>query len=1028
MFITSDRLTHLRVHSNFTLLGALPTVDRLVDQAVADGMTALALTDRNALYGAVLFAKACQKAGIRPIIGLTLTVAADALANEPSDLVLLARNPRGYQTLCYLSSYLQAAPDREQRLQRGVPWAVVAAHSDGLIAIDGGRCGRLAMLLRDGRQAAAREYAGMLYAAFGRFAFIGLELNNAADHTLAPMITALAAQTGVKPVAVQPVYTMQPQDRPVVRLLAAIRDNCRLDTVPDTALPDGGDPSVDLHWLSTVQLADRFRNFQDALENIGRIIDQCEPALPDGRPIWPDLHLPVGNTPATALAKLAETGFRNRYGSDAPATIRDRLHGELAVINRHGFAPLFIVVADIVRFARANDVPVSTRGSVANSLVAYCTGITTVDPIEHDLLFERFLNPARVSLPDIDLDFCSRRRDRVLAYVRETYGAERMALVATVNTFKLKSAVRAAGKAYGCDETTLKRLARQLPRGWHPDPRRRETLTDAELLDRYPDAADRAVIAAALTVVGRPDHLSVHPGGVVLTPGLLTEFVPLQWTVKGFVITQYDHRDVEKIGLPKLDLLGIRALTVVADSAELIRANQPDFDLDAIPEPDDRTTAILRRGATIGVFQCESTGAQRTLRKLKATTVRDLAVANAFFKPGPATGGMAAAFVRRYRGEEPVTFLHPALEPILGATMGVLLFQEQVLRVAVEIAGLNWEQANEIRRGISKFDGPALSALQYEFIAGCQQVSGFGRRQAEQLWQQVLPFAGYGFNQGHATAYAAVSYQSAYLKAHYPAAFLCARLVNGGGYHHPAIYIAEARRLGIAVRPPHVNHSARHFTLDESGDQPVLWMGLGWVRDVRRKAVARLVADRPYASLHDLLLRVPLQTKEAVHLIQCGALDGLGTSRAALLAEFEAQQRAGNVRQMAFDFGGEEAIVAAESVAQRFEWEQQLLGMPISVHPIDLLAQPVPDATPLNRLARSREQQVTVVGARLPGWSRSEFLFGDGTTFIEVVLAKGNRPMRPRPWQLIALHGRWRRDAWGSGWLEADTITALDLA
>ncbi|MCO5192041.1 MAG: DNA polymerase III subunit alpha [Anaerolineae bacterium] len=1013
------------MHSNFTLLGALPPVQQLAAQAAADGMTALALTDRNALYGAVLFSNACRNVGIRPIIGLTLSVAADAIFSETFDLVLLARNRVGYQALCFLSSYLQAAPDREQRLQRGVPWAVVAEHTDGLVAIDGGRHGRLAALLRDGHQSAVHEFAGRLRDAFGRFAFVGVELNNAADRALAPAVMALAAQTGIGPVALQPVYTMLPQDRPTVRLLAAVRDNCRLDEVPDAALPDGGDPSVALHWLSPLQLTDRFRAYPEALETIGRIIDDCEPSLPDGRPIWPDLRLTAAQTPAAALAQLAEEGLISRYGSDVSATIRDRLRHELSVINRHGFAPLFIVVADIVRFARANGVPVSTRGSVANALVAYCTGITTVDPIEHDLLFERFLNPARVSLPDIDLDFCSRRRDRVLAYVRETYGADRMALVATVNTFKLKSAVRAVGKAYGRDEAALKQLARQLPRGWHPDPRRRETLSDDDLLNRYPDAADRAVVAAALTLVGRPDHLSVHPGGVVLTPGPLTDVVPLQWTAKGFVITQYDHRDVETIGLPKLDLLGIRALTVVADSAELIRASYPDFALDAIPEPDDGTAAILRRGATIGVFQCESTGSQRTLRQLKATTVRDLAVANAFFKPGPATGGMAAAFVRRYRGEEPVTFLHPALESILGSTMGVLLFQEQVLRVAVDIAGLSWEQANEIRRGISKFDGSAINALQDEFIVGCRRVSGFSNRQAEQLWQQVLPFAGYGFNQGHATAYAAVSYQSAYLKAHYPATFLCARLVNGGGYHHPAVYIAEARRLGIAVHPPHVNHSLRHFTLDERGDQLALWMGLGWVRDVRRKTVARLIAGRPFVSLHDLLLRVPMQAKEVLHLIRCGALDGLGSSRAALLAAFAAQQRAGNVRQMAFDFGGEDTVVSAESVAQRFEWEHELLGMPISVHPVDLQTQPLPDAVPLNRLSRSREQRVTVVGARLPGWSRSEFLFGDGTTFIEVVLSRESRPMRPRSWQLAALQGRWRRDAWGGGWLSADAVDLL---
>ena len=681
-------------------------------------------------------------------------------------------------------------------------------------------------------------------------------------------------------------------------------------------------------------MTERFARFPEALTTIGHIVARCGDALPDGRPIWPALKLPPTQTPDAALAALAAEGLAARYGDAPDLTIRQRLQAELDAIAQHGYAPLFLLVADIVHFARSQDIPVSTRGSVANSLVAYCVGITTVDPIAHNLLFERFLSPARSDPPDIDLDFCSRRRDEVLDYVRRAYGEERVALVATVSTLRPKSAVRETGKAFGLSDQDINRLVHLLPRDWHPDPRRRSRKTVADVLAEVDDPRLQEVIREAYALVGQPHHLSIHPGGIVVSPGPLTDVAPVQWAPKGFLITQYEHVDVEAIGLPKIDLLGIRALTVLADASDLARRfHDPDFRLADIPLDDPRTGDMLTVGDTIGVFQCESTGAQRTLRQLRARTIADLAVANAFFKPGPATGGMARTFIKRYRGEEAVRYLHPALEPILGHTKGVLIFQEQILRVATEIAGLSWEQADHLRRGMSKFQAAEMEAMRAAFIAGCQRPApgpGFTPQQAATLWEQVAAFAGYGFNQGHATAYADVSYRSAYLKAHYPAEFLCARLADWGGFHHPAIYIAEAMRLGIAVRPPHVNHSAGHFTLSwGDGARPTLWMGLGQVRDVRQSAIESLIAERdrhPFRDLRDVLSRASLQPKEVLHLIQCGALDGLGSSRAALLVEAEAIRRSGNAWQLTFDFAAPD--VPPETPAQRLAWEHHLLGQP----------------------------------------------------------------------------------------------------
>ncbi|MGB5048224.1 MAG: DNA polymerase III subunit alpha [Caldilineaceae bacterium] len=1077
--------THLHVHSQYSLLGATPTIDGLVERAVADGLTSLALTDTNALYGAVRFAKSCGDAGIQPLIGMALTVRPPADGDNlpsPEPLLLLAENPAGYRSLCRLSSAIQNHPEREERARRGLAWDELRENREGLLAIAGGRRSWLESCLRAGDEGAADRFVGKLAGLFDERAFLALEIQRPEDGEIARQVAGLGARFGLVSLAVQPVYTLDAEDRELLRLLAAMEHNCRLGGVDPVCLPHRGDGQVTTHWLSGPAMESRFADFPRALAATADIAARCQACLPDGRPIWPVIQRP-GRFSETCqvsheqshdetLAEMAGAGLVRIYGEAADPTIQARLERELAAIAAHGFAPLFLLVADLVDFARSKQIPVSTRGSVANCLVAYCVGITDVDPVAHKLLFERFLNPARTELPDIDLDFCSRRRDEVLEYARERFGADRVALVATVSTFQAKSAVRETGKAYGLDEADIKRLSKLLPRAWHPDPRRRSRSTVDDLLAELDDPRLQTVVRQAWRLIGQPSHLSVHPGGLVATPGPTTDFAPLQWTPKGFAITQYDHKDAEAIGLVKVDVLGIRALTVLADAVELVRARfAPELRLETIPDGDPATAHILATGETIGVFQCESTGAQRTLRQLKAGNQRDLAVANAFFKPGPATGGMAAAFVRRYRGEEPVRFLHPALEPILGDTQGVLLFQEQILRLATEIAGLSWEEAEHLRRGMSKFRADEMEHIRARFVAGCQRAGGvlsqrcpefiegskggpgLSDQQARTLWEQVEPFAGYGFNQGHATAYAAVSYRSAYVKAHWPAEFLCARLADWGGFHHPAVYIAEAQRLGIGVRPPHVNISGGHFRLvyEENGTQidaderrlmqskirenppdpfdrlrtpprhprsiPVLYMGLGQVRELTGNCIQRIVAERvagPFADLRDFLLRVEPQPKELNHLIRCGGLDGLGASRAELLQEAEDLRRSGHAGQMGFGFLAGD--VGAESAAERLAWETELLGQPVSVHPVALVPRP-PGCVALADLPNQPGKLVTVIGARLPGWTGGKgFFLDDGTGFVVV---QGEGMPVPKPWQVVTLRGRWVVDGWGGGILEA---------
>jgi DNA-directed DNA polymerase III PolC len=903
--------------------------------------------------------------------------------------------------------------------------------------LDGGKTGWLEGYLRSEDQGAADRYVAQLSGLYLDHCFLSLEIHKDGDEEVAKQIVALGKRFGTPAVAVRPIYILEPEDRSTLHLLAAIDHNCRLEEVTDSMLPAR---DLDLHWFSPSEITQRYKAFPDAVKMVGEIVERCEPSLPDGSPIWPALKLVDDQSPDEALATKARFGLEEKFGPEIDGVVMDRLQVELDAIASRGYAPLFLVVADIARYARQAEIPVNTRGSVANSLVAYCVGITTVDPIAHDLLFERFLNPARTDLPDIDLDFCSRRRDEVLNYVCQEYGQNRVALVATISTLQLRSAVRETAKAHGFKEDRIKKLTAKLPRGWHPDPRRRDQRTVDELLTEMDDERERKVVKDGYQIVGQPRHLSVHPGGVVITPGPLTDVVPVQWAPKGFLITQYDHSDVEAIGLPKIDLLGIRALTVLSDATELIRDHhKPDFRLEEISLDDPKTGDLLSRGETIGVFQCESQGAQRTLRQLRARTVRDLAISNAFFKPGPATGGMAQAFVRRYRGEEPVSYLHPALKPILESTKGVLIFQEQILRVAREIAGLRWEEADHLRRGVSKFRATEMEAMRTRFIAGCQRQPpdgpGFNPQQAERLWEQVVAFAGYGFNQGHATAYAGVSYRSAYLKTYWPAEFLCSRLAGRGGYHHPAIYMAEALRLDIQVRPPHINHSHRRFTVShEEGEGedlvPVLWMGLDQIRDLRRKSIAAIRSQREgtlFTSLQDLITHVSLQDRELTHLIQCGALDGLAENRTALLDEAESIVRAGTAYQRVFSFV-QASVMSPETPAQRMTWEQHVLGLPVSVHPIDTVERTPEDAIPLTSLPESPNRVVLVIGARLPGWTGGKgFFFSDGKSFVNVIMdevALANRE-KPPAWEPLSLSGRWRVDEWGSGWFQAEEMEEI---
>ena len=980
---------HLHVHSYFSLLDGCASPAALAQAAAQAGMPALALTDHDALYGAIEFYDACRQQGIQPILGMELTL--DTNSSLPDSLVLLARDKEGYANLCRLSSALQTRPDREVGLQRGLHVDKLEGRCGGLIVLSGGKRGRLDRLVRAGQEQQAAAVAAGWSERFGRESFfVEVQIQELGDAEVASSLSALADSQGLFTVATNNIHYLAPDGAAQCRLVTAMNAIKPLESVP---------PRLGLHFASAAEMGSTFAGYPEAMANTLAIAQECHLELALGQPVFPKIRLPADQTAGELLRAQALAGAEQRYDI-LDGEVVNRLEHEMAIIDGMGYSPLFLIVADVVRFAREKGVPVNLRGSAAGSLVAYCLGISAVDPIALDLYFERFLNPERRDPPDIDLDLCSRRRGEVIRYIYERYGEERVATICTYARLRARSAWREVGKAYGLPQARVDAVAREIPRFFHPGMVSEVNEAQERLLAQARNEQEREALAAAWSLDRHPRHLSVHPGGVVIAPGRLTDLVPLQLAAKGLIITQYDLHGIEQLGLVKIDLLGIRALTVVADSIERVRRREPEFSCNAIPDGDTATGDMLAEAATIGCFQIESPGMRRTLRELGTRTVQDLTVSLALYKPGPMRGGLKDAFVRRHRGEEPTEYLHPALEPILRTTHGVVLYQEQVLRIAHELAGFTLGEADTLRRAIAHLGhGDEMMPLREGFIERVGEVSGIPGDVAERLWELMASFAGYGFLKAHAASYAAVAYQTAYLKAHYPAEFLTAVLHNWGGYYPQRVFLGEARRLGLEVHPPHVNHSRRRFELEADPDgRGVLWMGLGQIRALRRTTIAAILEARGkhlFSSMDDLLLRARPRVTEAENLVKAGALDGLGPGRKALLAQL-AGRLPGAPLQMALPLGLAEEVDHGEfSLAEQLALEVEMLGWPVSAHPLEPYAQVLSKrgVIPSDALGRHVGQQALVSGARMGLWGerRGRITLEDEAGLFAVRLTRGRR-------------------------------------
>ena len=897
---------HLATHSAFSLQEGLSTPTDLVQAAQANGMPALGLTDHNLLTGVIEFVTACKAVDMQPIIGLEIDI-------NDGPVSLFATSLEGWSCLCRLSSNLKLRDNPD------APCTVdmLASCSKDLIAIS-----RQPQLLKD---------------IFPERLYVNIQDPNDAEH-----LSNLARHLGLPTVVTHAIYYLAPEQASLQRTLAAVRLGTTIATLPkDAAAPP------DTYFLTAHQMQKRFQQYPQAIAATNEIAERCKFDLPIGSSQMPKVPLPDGVTAEQHLRGKATRGAIQLYGEITPV-IQDRLDHELEIIARMGFEPIFLIVEDVLNFARQKGVPFSSRGSAASSLVAHCLGITSPDPLRLNLYFERFLNPARTTPPDIDTDLCSRRRDQVIQHVFDMYGSERVAVVGTINRYRPKSALGDIAKAHGLEPAKVRELSNQLPHAFWMrfavGADGKPTSPFAALRAAYSSQTYQAIFDEAEAILKLPRHLSMHPGGVVVAPGALTDLVPVMRSGgKGTIITQLDLDSVEALGLVKIDLLGIRGLTVMGDVAQFIQADQPDrFEtaltvLDSTPSDDPDTAQKIETGATIGCFQIESPGMRSTLREIHARSEDDIMAALALYRPGPLSGGLKDAFVRRFKGQEPVKHIHPALAPLLDETFGVILYQEQVLRIANAIAGFDLAEADLLRRAMSHFDpGKRMQELKRKFITQANERNAIPVDVGERIWEMMAAFAGYGFPKAHAASYAKLGWRSAWCKTHYPAEFMAAVLANWGGYYSQRVYLGEARRMGLTVRPPHINYSAHNFTVKKLIDsqEQALFMGLDQVKELTNRTIQRIIQFAPFLSAEDFLTRVDPRVQEAENLARVGALEGLGNIPSVL----KRLQNGGWQQNQLSLFEWVDSNEEDWSLQQKVDAQLEILGVSLAAHPLELVA------------------------------------------------------------------------------------------
>lgn len=922
----------------------------MVARAAELGMPALALTDHGNLSGTVKFYRAAKAAGVKPILGCELYVAPDsrhsrdpATGRSPHHLVVLASDGAGWQNLLVLAN---RAHTEGFYYKPRVDLDLLADHSEGLIALSACESGEVQRHLIRSRPDEAAAAAGRLAEIFrGRF-YVELQ-----DHglersrTLVREQLALARRLGLPVVATADVHYLDPDDREPHQVLINIQAGKKLSD-PDARSFDG----EGYHFLTEEEMQSRFEEVPEALAATVEVAGRCELELDLGRRLLP--QYPSPRSPNDELAEQAWAGACARYGDPLPPEVEERLRYELSVITRMDLAPYFLIVADFVGYARRRRIPVGPgRGSAAGSLVSYALGITQVDPLKFHLLFERFLNPDRVSLPDFDIDFCIRGRDEVIRYVAERYGRDHLAQIATFDRMAARSVVRDVARVLGLPYEKSDRIAKLVPFGMPLS----RALAEVPQLKELAQAEDehRRLFTIARRLEGLLRNSSTHAAGVVIAPEPLERFVPLLRLPDGQFVTQFDMHDVEAVGLLKMDFLGLRNLTLLDDVARLVeRRLGVTVDLDKLPLDDPAVFELIRSGNTSGVFQIESAGMKALIRRLEPTEFRDLIAILGLFRPGPLDSGMADDYIERKHGRQPVTYPHPATEEVLAETYGLPIYQDQILLLAQRLAGFGLGEADLLRRAMGKKKPEEMAEMEERFVGGCV-ARGIPASDARRIFADIEKFSRYGFVKAHSTAYAFITYWTAYFKAHYPTEFMAALLTSvQDNTDKVAAYIEECRGMGIEVLPPDVNESDVAFT---PVAEKKIRFGLGAIKHVGAGAVEAILARRGegFQSFFDLCQRLDPErvSREAVEcLIKAGAMDRFGLPRRSLmalscegvrLAQLTRAQRASG--QQSF-FAAEELVPKLEVEQAEFprevllEFERELLGLYLSGHPLDAYA------------------------------------------------------------------------------------------
>jgi len=898
--MSSTQFVHLRLHSEFSVVDGIVRIGDAVDRAARDGQGALAITDGANLFGAVRFYTAARKKGVKPIIGCDLWISNDVDRDNPHRMIVLVQDRTGYLNLCDLLTRAYLENQHRNRAEVRIDWfeGDGGRRCSGLIALSGGRHGAVGSALLAGRGEAAVLEAQRLAAAFpGRFY---LELHRTGDPRDAAQTRAaigLAVQHQFPVVATHPIQFLAKDDFRAHEARVCIADGYRL---ADPRRPQRYTPEQ--YYKSQAEMAALFADVPAALVNSVEIAKRCNLTLELGKPRLPPFPTPAGVTLDDHCRALSVAGLERRLASLYPdegqrATRRpeyeSRLDLELATIAKMGFSGYFLIVADFINWAKGNGIPVGPgRGSGAGSLVAYSLGITDLDPLRYGLLFERFLNPERVSMPDFDIDFCQDNRDRVIDYVKQKYGHEAVSQIATFGTLGAKAVVRDAGRVLDLPYTKCDQLSKLIPH----NPADPWTLTRA--LEQEPafaeaveaDEENQELIELAKPLEGLTRNVGMHAGGVLIAPGKLTDFCPLYCApgAQGAAISQFDKDDVEAIGLVKFDFLGLTTLTILDLTLKYVRKLDPSYalDLDTIPLDDPRTYEVFKQAATTAIFQFESRGMRELLKRAKPDRLEDLIALNALFRPGPMD--LIPDYVDRKHGRQRVEYLHPSIEPILAETYGVMVYQEQVMRIAQVVGGYSLGGADLLRRAMGKKKADEMATQRSIFVDGAGR-NNVDSNTATELFNHMEKFAGYGFNKSHSAAYALVAYQTAYFKVHHPAAFMAANLSTVmDDTDKVKDLIEDCKVIGLRMLAPDINEGSYRF---EPVDPKTIRYGLGGIKGTGQGAIEAILAARaaggPYTDLFDLCARVDkhvVNRRVVEALVRAGALDRLPGDRATLLA------------------------------------------------------------------------------------------------------------------------------------------------